>query len=229
MFVNKVNSDIPDIDMVLFGGDNFNNNVPDKKDAETFKAIISQLYCPWYAVRGNKEASPQPISTPLNEQDFQDMFFKDTQKKHGRDWKIDKGDYVILGIDTTIKNHGNGEFTEKSLSFIEDELKSNQDKSYIILNHQVYHNFWNGTQEKDIHKYVLNNSATVQKRLFSHKNLTLTLSGHKHLDNIHKIDDVDVISTVGFIVPQNSPNDHQFRVIEMKDGKLLNQSLYSIT
>jgi len=127
-----------------------------------------------------------------------------------------------------LKNQGNGFFTEKSLDFVENELKSNKDAYCIVLNHQVYHNFWNGTEKKDLHKYVLNNTKEVQKRLFGHKNLIMTLSGHKHLDNVKKIQGVDVISTVGFIVPQKNRDDHQFRIIELKDGKVVKQSRSSI-
>jgi len=102
-FVNKVNSDIPDVDLVLFGGDNFNNNAPGKEDAKKFKEIVSKLYCPWYAVRGNKESSPKPAGTPLNQKDFAEMFFPKDLKVKGRDWKLKKGKYLILGVDTTIK------------------------------------------------------------------------------------------------------------------------------
>ena len=220
MFVKKVNSDFSGIDFVLFGGDNFNNNAPGKQDADEFRKIISDLKCPYYLVRGNKESSPAPKGDPLNQKEFAEMFFPGKLSVSGRDWKLTKGKNVVLGIDTTLDYHGNGIFRKESLDFVESELKNNPDKNYIILNHQVYSNFWHGKTEKDIHKYVLNNVDEVKKRLFKYPNLKLTLSGHKHLDNVRKIDTVTVISTVGFVVPQSTEDDHRFRYITMRDGRI---------
>ena len=86
-FVTYVNKNIKGVDFVLFGGDNFNNNVPGTKDAEKFKKIADKLKMPWYAVRGNKESSPSPANDPLNQKDFAEMFFPKNLEIHGRDWK----------------------------------------------------------------------------------------------------------------------------------------------
>ncbi len=228
MFVNRVNSSVPNVDFVLFGGDNFNNNVPEKKDAEKFRTIMNGLYCPWYSVRGNKESSPRPSDDPLNQRDYAEMFYTKDLEMHGKDWKLQKGNYVILGIDTTVPGHANGFFSKQSLDFVENELKSNPQLSYIILNHQVYHNFWGETDKKRIHKYVLNNVDEVKQRLFSYDNLLMTLSGHIHRDNVSRINGRNVITTLGFIVPQKSDNDHRFRVIELKNGRITKQNLLSI-
>ncbi len=228
MFVDKVNSSIPNVDLVLSGGDNFNNNVPGKKDAEKFRAIMNGLYCPWYSVRGNRESSPKPSGDPLNQRDYAEMFYTNELEMHGKDWKLQKGNYIILGIDTTVQGHANGLFSEQSLNFVETELKNNPRFSYILLNHQVYHNFWGETDKKRIHKYVLNNIDQVKQRLFSCNNLLMTLSGHIHRDNVSRINNKAVITTLGFIVPQKSDNDHRFRVIEIKNRRIAKQYLSSI-
>jgi Icc protein len=229
MMVKKVNADYPSIDFVLFGGDNFNNNAPGFDDANTFKKIADKLKCPWYAVRGNKESNPKPEGDPLNQKDFAKMFFPSDVKVVGRDWKLDKGRYTILGIDTTIEKQNNGVYTPETLAFVEKELKENPDRSFIILNHQVYSNFWKGTKEGDLHKYVLNNVKEVKKRLFGYPNLLLTLSGHKHLNNVAKSKSVTEVATLGFVVPQdqNNKDDHRFRYIEINDNKIT-QKIVSI-
>jgi len=229
-FVRKVNTEYSAVDFVLVGGDNFNNNASDKDDALRFKRIMDQLKMPYYAVRGNKESTPAPPGTPLGQKDFDDIFFQKREMRiRGRDWKVEKGKYVILGIDTTIEGHGNGVFSKRSLDFVENELKRNSGMHYIILNHQTYHNFWGGTSDKDIHKYVLNNVDEVKKRLFKHDNLAMTLSGHKHKDDITKMDGVNVVSTVGFIVGNDgNPDDHRFRYVRMKNGAIDAQRLVSI-
>jgi Icc protein len=229
-FVRKVNTEYSGVDFVLVGGDNFNNNASDKDDALRFKRIMGTLKMPYYAVRGNKEASPKPAGTPLDQRDFDNLFFNQRgMRVNGRDWKIEKGNYTILGIDTTITGHGNGIFTKKSLDFVENELKRNPGRHHILLNHQTYLNFWCGTENKDIHKYVINNVEEVKKRLFKYDNLAMTISGHKHVDNITKIGHVDVVSTIGFIVPNNgNPDDHRFRYVRMKNGEINTQRLVSI-
>jgi Icc protein len=229
MLVEKINNDFPALDFVLFGGDNFNNNVSGNGDAAMFRKIINELHCPSYAVMGNKESSPKPYGDPLNQSDFAKMFFPSDAKIVGRDWKIDKGNYTILGLDSTIPQHDNGTYSPETMSFAEHELKNHPDRHYILLNHHPYNNFWGGTQQRNIHRYVLNNTATVTERLFSFNNLKLTLSGHKHLDHVGKKNNVTVIATLGFIVPQDpdNENDHRFRYVEMRDGYII-QKLISI-
>ncbi len=229
MMVNKVNKDFSSVDFVLFGGDNFNNNVAGKSDAVKFKKIADGLRPPWYSVRGNKESCPTPKGDPLGQSDYARMFFPSGLEIVGRDWKFNKGSYTILGIDTTLEQKNNGIYTPASLAFAEDQLKKHLDRYHVLLNHQTYGNFWGGTEKADIHNYVLNNADEVKKRLFSYRNLTLTLSGHKHLDNISRAKGVTVIATLGFVVPQdpNDEDDHRFRYIEIRKGAV-EQRLVSI-
>ncbi len=220
MLIKKINNEFSDIDFVLFGGDNFNNNAPNNSDAIKFKKIVDGLKCPWYSVRGNKEANPKSNREQLNQSDYAKMFFNSNLTILGRDWKLKKGKYTILGLDTTIEQHNNGVFSPETLDFVENELKTNPEQYYILLNHQTYGNFWGSTDKADIHKYVLNNIDEIKKRIFSYPNLKLTLSGHKHLNNVNQFKTVKIISTPGYVVPHNSENDHRFRLIVIKDGNV---------
>ena len=58
MAVKYLNKNYSDLDCVLFGGDNFNNNSKGDSDALLYKEIVEKLHCPVYHVRGNKEANP---------------------------------------------------------------------------------------------------------------------------------------------------------------------------
>jgi len=229
MLIDKINRDYSSVDFVLFGGDNFNNNVPGIEDANKFKNIVDELNVPWYSVRGNKESSPYPKIDSLNQSDYARMFFPPGLKVVGRDWKLEKDRFTILGIDTTIEHRNHGIFTPESLSFVENELKSHPDRYYILLNHQAYGNFWGITDEKAIFKYVLINIEEVKNRIFKYPNLILTLSGHKHLDYVGKENNINMISTVGFVVPQDSvnENDHRFRYVKIHNG-IVSEKLVSI-
>ena len=100
-------------------------------------------------------------------------------------------------------------------------------KPTIILNHHPYLNYWSGTDPKDIHKYVLNNADEVKRELFGYKNLILTLSGHKHIDNISTIGGTMAITTRGFIRPLDL-DQYPMRYIAISNGKIDQKLVYTI-
>ncbi len=220
-----INKNYQDLDFVLFGGDNFNNNVPGDKDAVAFKEIIANLHCPAYVVRGNKESSPKPKGDPIGFRQFRKMFIENRGLDiAGNDWALEKKGYIVLGLDSCIENANNGLYTPQTLAFAEKYLKKG--KPTILLNHHPYLNYWGGTEKKDIHKYVLNNTKEVQKRLFGYQNLILTLSGHKHIDNISKIGHVTVIATRGFVRPLDL-DQYPMRYVSLTDGKIEEKLIYT--
>jgi Icc protein len=223
--VKFVNKNYKDLDCVLFGGDNFNNNASKASDALKFKEIISGLNCPYYVVRGNKESSPHPKGDSINLDEFKKIFVDDKiLKVNGKDWLLSIKGYNILGLDSCINNANNGLYEEKTIKFAESTLKDG--KPTVILNHHPYTNYWRGTEEKDLHKYILNNSEDVQKRLFSYSNLILTLSGHKHIDSVTAINKTKVIVTRGFVRPLDLDN-YPLRYIEITDGDISEKLIYT--
>jgi len=224
LMVSFVNKNYKDLDFVLFGGDNFNNNAPKDSDAKRFKEIVSKLHCPFYSVRGNKESSPKhddAIKLP----EFKEMFCSAKEVQlHGKDWLVEKNDYAILGLDSCIDNANNGLYTEQTLSFAEDVLK--KAKPTFILNHHPYTNYWNGTEAKDLHKYVLNNTDEAQKRLFKYDNLLLTLSGHKHIDSVKELHGTKTIVTRGFIRPLDL-DMYPMRYVELNGNKINEKLIYT--
>ncbi|SFV58725.1 Serine/threonine protein kinase related protein [hydrothermal vent metagenome] len=219
-----INKNYPDLDFVLFGGDNFNNNVAGDKDAVVFKKICDKLTMPYYSVRGNKESSPKG-DDEINLAEFQKMFVANRGlKTSGKDWLLETKGYNILGLDSCIEHQNNGKYTQETLAFAEKTLQNK--KPTIILNHHPYTNYWGGTEEKDIHKYVLNNTQETQKRLFGYKNLRLTLSGHKHIDSHTKINDVSVVVTRGFIRPKDL-DMYPMRYVEITENKISQKLIYT--
>ena len=220
-----INKNYPDLDFVLFGGDNFNNNVPGDKDAVAFAKITGKLHCPVYSVRGNKESSPKPKGDPIGIVQFHKMFIEGRGLEvHGKDWALEKNSYLILGLDSCIENANNGRYAPETITFAQKKLA--EGKPTVILNHHPYTNYWGGTEKKDLHNYVLNNTDEVQKKLFGHKNLILTLSGHKHIDNVSKINDVTVIATRGFVRPLDL-DQYPMRYVELKDGNIDQKLIYT--
>jgi len=216
-----INNNYKDLDFVLFGGDNFNNNAPKDSDALKFKEIADRLHCPYYTVRGNKESFPS-ADKQINLKEFQQMFCSaEALHVKGKEWLLQTKGYNILGLDSCIENQNNGVYTPETIAFAEEILKQN--RPTVILNHHPYTNYWGGTEQKDIHKYVLNNTDEVQKRLFKYDNLLVTLSGHKHIDSVKELQGTKVIVTRGFVRPLDL-DMYPMRYVEL-DGTTVHEKL----
>lgn len=224
MAVKYLNKHYKDLDFVLFGGDNFNNDMKADSDALVFKEIVEKLHCPAYHVRGNKEANPKN-DAHINLEEFKKLFLSYPELKvEGKDWALEKNGYLILGLDSCIEHANNGEFIKETLAFAKKML--DKGKPTIILNHHPYTNYWCGTESKDIHKYVLGNSEETIKTLFGYPNLLLTLSGHKHIDNIKLINRVKTITTRGFIRPLDL-DEYPMRYIEIVGNDVSEKLIYT--
>ena len=224
LMVEFVNENYKELDFVVFGGDNFNNNVAHDSDAKKFKEIVSQLHCPVYAVRGNKESSPA-LDDEIRLPAFQEMFCSAKEVQiHGKDWLVEKNNYSLLGLDSCIENANNGLYTEETLAFAEKIL--DRGKPTIIVDHHPYTNYWNGTNKVAIHNLVLNNTEETQKRLFKYDNLILTLSGHKHIDSVKELHGTKMIATRGFIRPLDL-DMYPMRYVELNGNKINEKLIYT--
>ena len=225
MAVKYLNKNYPDLDCVLFGGDNFNNNSKADSDALVYKKIVEKLNCPVYHVRGNKEANPAK-DKQIDLEEFKKLFMSYKELTvSGKDWAVEKNGTLILGLDSCIEHANNGEFTKETLAFAKKMLELG--KPTIILNHHPYSNYWCGTDKKDIHKYVLGNSEETIKTLFGYPNLLATLSGHKHIDNIKMINRVKTITTRGFIRPLDL-DEYPMRYIEINGNDVSEKLIYTV-
>jgi len=221
LMVSHVNENYKTLDLVLFGGDNYNNNVKNAKDAEHFKAICEKLHCPYYVVRGNKESS-----TKYNTEDtFEKLFLQDKALHvRGKDWVVEKNGYKILGLDSCIKDANSGLFTQETMAFAKEMLENKVPT--IIINHHPYTNYWKSTEKKDIEKYVLSNTTEVQAKLFTYPNLILTLSGHKHIDSVKELHGTKTVVTRGFVRPLDL-DMYPMRYVEIVEDKVYEKLIYT--
>jgi Icc protein len=222
--VTYLNTHYPDLDCVLFGGDNFNNNMKENSDALLYKEITEKLHCPVYHVRGNKESSPANDNR-IHLEEFQKLFMSYKELTvEGKDWSLEINGHIILGLDSCIENANNGIYTKKTLAFAKTML--DRGKPTLILNHHPYSNYWCGTEAKDIHKYVLGNAQETIQALFNYPNLLVTLSGHKHIDNIKMINKVKTITTRGFIRPLDL-DEYPMRYVEISENEVSEKLIYT--
>jgi Icc protein len=224
LMVKYINKNYKDLDFVVFGGDNFNNNVKGNADALAYKKIVDKLHCATFHVRGNKESNPKP-NDAIHLDEFKSLFMSNKALKvSGNDWMLEIKGYVFLGLDSSIEGANNGRYTKETIDFAKMAL--NLSKPTIILNHHPYTNYWKGTDPKDIKKYVLGNTKEVQDSLFGYDNLILTLSGHKHIDWVSTINKVKVIVTRGFIRPLDL-DMYPMRYIEIVNNKINEKLIYT--
>jgi len=224
LMVEYINENYKKIDFVVFGGDNFNNNIKGNADALLYKKIVDKLHCPTYHVRGNKESYPNPNDS-IHLDEFQTLFMSDKALKiNGKDWLLETKGYAFLGLDSCIEGANNGLYTQETLKFAESVLKSG--KPTILVNHHPYTNYWKETNKNLIHNYVLNNTDEIQKRLFKYNNLILTLSGHKHIDSVTSINKTKVIATRAFIRPLDM-DMFPMRYVEINDAKISEKLIYT--
>jgi len=193
-------------------------------DALVYKEIVEKLHCPVYHVRGNKESSPANDNR-IHLEEFKKLFMSyKGMTVEGKDWAVEINGYLILGLDSCIENANNGEFNKETLAFAKKMLDLG--KPTLILNHHPYTNYWCGTEAKDIHKYVLGNGEETIKALFDYPNLLVTLSGHKHIDNIKMINKVKTITTRGFIRPLDL-DEYPMRYVEIKENEVSEKLIYT--
>lgn len=222
--VEYLNTHYKDLDCVLFGGDNFNNNMKENSDALVYKEIVEKLHCPIYHVRGNKESSPANDKR-IDLEEFKKLFMSyKGMTVEGKDWAVEINGHLILGLDSCMENANNGEFTKETLAFAKKMLELK--KPTLLLNHHPYTNYWGSTDAKDIDKYVLGNSEETIKALFEYPNLLVTLSGHKHIDNIKMINKVKTITTRGFIRPLDL-DEYPMRYVEIKENEVSEKLIYT--
>ena len=225
LMVKFINREYKDLDFVLFGGDNYNNNTKNNKDALLFKLIVDKLNYPYYIVRGNKESSPSSELKSLLSNDFENIFLQHKNlHKNKKDWLVEIKGYQILGLNSSIENKNSGIYTQETLAFAKKALDSK--KPTIILNHHPYTNYWKSTDKKDIEKYVLGNTKETQEKLFKYPNLILTLSGHKHIDSVTKINNTKVIVTRAFVRPLDL-DMYPMRYVEIKGDDIREKIIYT--
>jgi len=212
--IGQVN-DMPDIDFILFGGDNINNTDPGAKDFNEFMDIMSTVKVPYFAQFGNREVSPLPPGIALSKNQYAEKM-----KGHGLDvgrysWSVSPVPGLrILGLDTTIEGHDNGEIIKKELKWIKKEISKHPDDIVVTLSHHLFLPTWgNRDIPKWKKKYLLKNYQKVNAVLDSAPQVKACLMGHHHVSKIQTINGLHYIAS-----PATVQYPHAFRTITIIDN-----------
>ena len=212
--IGQIN-DMPDIDFILFGGDNINNTDPGAKDFNEFMDIMSTVKVPYFAQFGNREVSPLPPGIALSKNQYAEKM-----KGHGLDvgrysWSVSPVPGLrILGLDTTIEGHDNGEIIKKELKWIKKEISKHPDDIVVTLSHHLFLPTWgNRDIPKWKKKYLLKNYQKVNAVLDSAPQVKACLMGHHHVSKIQTINGLHYIAS-----PATVQYPHAFRTITIIDN-----------
>jgi len=204
--VNKMD----DIDFILFGGDNINNTDPGTKGFDAFMNIMSSVRIPYFAQFGNREVSPIPPGIALSKKQYADKM-----KGHGLDtgrysWSVSPVPGLrILGLDTTIEGHDNGEIPAEELNWIKEEIAIHPNDMIITLSHHLLLPTWgNRNIPKWKKKYLLKNYQEVNVVLDAAPQVKACLMGHHHVSKIQKVNGLHYIAS-----PAAVQYPHAFRTI----------------
>ncbi|ODS31734.1 MAG: 3',5'-cyclic adenosine monophosphate phosphodiesterase CpdA [Candidatus Scalindua rubra] len=207
--IGQIN-EMDDVDFILFGGDNINNTDPGTKGFDEFMNIMSGVKVPYFVQFGNRESSPIPPGVAVSKEQYA-MKMKD----HGLDigrywWSISPVPGLrILGLDTSILNHDNGEIPQKELKWIKEEITKYSNDMIVTLSHHLLLPTWGN---KDIpkwkKKYLLKNYQEVNTVLEGAPQVTMCLTGHHHISKIQTVNGLHYIAS-----PATVQYPHAFRTI----------------
>jgi 3',5'-cyclic AMP phosphodiesterase CpdA len=214
--IDQIN-EMGDIDFILFGGDNINNTDPGTKGFDEFMHIMSSVKVPYFAQFGNRESSPIPPGVALSKEQYAEKM-----KGHGLDtgcyaWSVSPVPGLrILGLDTSIIDHDNGEIPQTELKWIKEEIAEYPNDTIVTLSHHLLLPTW-GSRDipKWKKKYLLKNYQEVNTVLESVPQVKMCLTGHHHISKIQTVNGLHYIAS-----PAAVQYPHAFRTITINRNKV---------
>ena len=213
--IDRIN-EMGDIDFILFGGDNINNTDPGTKGFDEFMNIMSSVKVPYFAQFGNRESSPIPPGVALSKEQYAEKM-----KGHGLDtgrysWSVSPVPGLrILGLDTSIIDHDNGEIPQTELKWIKEEVTRYPHDMIVTLSHHLFLPTW-GIRDipKWKKKYLLKNYQEVNAILEGAPQVKMCLTGHHHISKIQTVNGLHYIAS-----PAAVQYPHAFRTITINDNE----------
>jgi len=213
--IDQIN-EMGDIDFILFGGDNINNTDPGTKGFDEFMNIMLGVSVPYFAQFGNRESSPIPPGVALSKEQYAEKM-----KGHGLDtgcysWSVSPVPGLrILGLDTSIIDHDNGEIPQTEIKWIKEEVAKYSNDMIITLSHHLLLPTWgNRDIPKWKKKYLLKNYQEVNAILEGAPQIKACLTGHHHISRIQTVNGFHFIAS-----PATVQYPHAFRTITINDNE----------
>jgi 3',5'-cyclic AMP phosphodiesterase CpdA len=208
--------EMDDIDFILFGGDNINNTDPGTKGFDEFMNIMSSVKVPYFAQFGNREVSPIPPGIALSKSQYAEKMRNHGLNTGSYSWSVSPVPGLrILGLDTTIEGHDNGEIPKDELKWIRKEIEKYPNDMIVTLSHHLLLPTWgNRDIPKWKKKYLVKNYQEVNAIFDSAPQVKACLMGHHHVSKIQTINGLHYIAS-----PAAVQHPHAFRTITINDNE----------
>ena len=200
--IKDINS-IPDIDFVVFTGDNIDQ--ADDVDLKAFLKLANQLKYPYYVVIGNHEVFR---SQNLDKKEYiriVSKYSKNCRTKSPNYVFVKKG-IVFLVVDGAkeIIPGPAGYYKQDTLKWFDKKLTKYKDCKIVVFQHfpivEPYYNRTHTTYNKGEYEAVLK----------KHNNVLAIFSGHFHANGEKMVDGIYHVSTPALV-----EGPHNFKIIEI--------------
>lgn len=206
--IKDINS-IPNVDFVVFTGDNIDTANSD--ELVKFLKIANHLKCPYYTVIGNHEV--------FKSQHFEKVDYMRTVSKYSKSCHYKKPNYVFKkkGVVFIVVDGAKefipgpaGYYKKDTLKWLDKKLTKYEDKKVIILQHfPLVPPYYNRT-------HVTYNTDDYFALLKKHSNVVAIISGHYHANGETMKDGIYHVSTPSLL---SAPNEYKVIDVSVKGKK----------
>lgn len=212
--IKDINS-IPDVDFVVFTGDNI--DTASSADLITFLKTANRLKHPYYIVIGNHEV--------FKSQHFDKKEYMKTVSKYSKNCKTKNANYtfkknnlifiVVDGAKEVIPGPA-GYFKKDTLKWLDKNLTKYKNYNVVILQHfPIVPPYYNRT-------HSTYNVADYENVLKKHSNVIAIISGHYHANGEKKVDGIYHISSPALVEPP-----HNYKIIEIESGNNKDSQIFT--
>lgn len=206
--IDDINS-IPEIDFVVFTGDNIDKANP--VDLKKFLAIANKLKFSYYIVIGNHEVFK---SQNLDKKEYMKIVSRYSKNCHFKsaNYMFKKQDIIFLVVDGAkeIIPGPAGYYKIDTLKWLDKQLTKYKDDNVIILQHfPIVEPYYNRTHTT----YNVKDYESILKR---HSNVIAIFSGHYHANAETQKDGIYHVSTPSLL---EAPHDYKIVEISVKNKK----------
>lgn len=206
---------IPDVDFVVFTGDNI--DTANSTDLKAFLKIANHLKHPYYMVIGNHEV--------FKSQHFDKKDYMKLVRKYSKNCRSKSANYVfkekgvvfivVDGAKEVIPGPA-GYYKKDTLKWLDKKLSKYKNENVIILQHfPLVPPYYNRT-------HVTYNVAEYEEILKKHSNVVAIFSGHYHANGETKQDGIYHVSTPSLLAPPNN-----YKVIDVSNKSKKDCQIYT--
>lgn len=195
---------IPDIDFVLFNGDNIDQ--ADTDDLKIFLKMANKLKFPYYVVIGNHEVFKSQNLTKKEYMKIVSKYSKNCRTK-SPNYVFKKNGFVFIVVDGAkeVIPGPAGYYKKDTLKWFDKKLTEYKNQDVIVFQHfPIVEPYYNRT-------HITYNKQGYEEVLKKHKNVIAIFSGHFHSNGEQMVNGVYHAS-----VPALVESPHNYKIVEIE-------------